>query len=332
MASTRLTVPTEMQNAARTLFEKYRSNECRQQHESMCRPQEAASKYAVGEKVCIRPSENKTIEPWCLVATLAESKCFTAGENRQFRPMVLVRVSSDGSRIIERAGFQEEKPLALRIAPLYSVGSSLLTSSCGMESTVLIEERCWLSSKYRGGPDWAYKVRGQPDKWMPEGVLRPKEEPPKDQTHSEATPQPTAESAANEGTQGSCGAQIFPEEASQKTDRVGDLIAGADTHKPTAAKFDKDKADKLKVQMDDLGIEKTDLEEQMQGYSKERAKLEEKVAILKVQEDVLSQILAALKEKAAKTTEEAEDMEALASTATEASTELSHAAKRRRVE
>ncbi|KIV85978.1 hypothetical protein PV11_01623 [Exophiala sideris] len=350
MDSIRLTVPAEMQKAAQALFEKYRSNECRVQHESMCRPQEAPTKYAIGEKVCIRPSEKKAIECWCLIATLAESKCFTAGENRHFRPMVLVRASADGSRIVEGAGFLEEKTAALRLAPLYNLGSILLTSSCGLESQVIIEDRCWLSAKYTGGPDWAYKVRGQSDKWMPESVLRPKvqkilsmgdcvtakpaqqKEPSTGQTQAEAALQAAAPPSGNKDIQGPLGSDVLDEEASQKTDKAASLTRTAATHNEPAAKFDRDKADKLNAQMEELGNERAKLEEQVHGWAMERAKLEEKVAILKVQEDVLGRILGELNEKAAKLTRAAEDMEVLRSSEAEESAQPGIAAKRQRLE
>ncbi|KAK4942287.1 hypothetical protein LTR10_017893 [Elasticomyces elasticus] len=350
MASSRLIVPTEMQKAAQALFEKYRSNECRVQHESMCRPQEAPTKYAIGDKVCIRPSENKAIECWCLVATLAESKCFTAGEARHFRPMVLVRAPADGSQIFDGAGFLEEKLTAIRLAPLHNLGSSLLTSSCGLKSQVIIEDRCWLSAKYTGGPDWAYKVRGQSDKWMPESVLRPKvqkilsmgdcvtakpaqqKEHSTGQTQGEAALQPAAKSSANEDMQGPHGSDVLDEEASQKTDKADILTRTAATHNEPAAKFDRDRADKLKAQMEDLGNERAKLDEQVNGWARERAKLEEKAAILKVQEDVFGRILGELNEKAAKVTGAAEDMEVLRSKEAEESAQPGIAAKRQRLE
>jgi hypothetical protein len=270
---------------------------------------------------------------------MAETRCFSVGEKRQWCPVLLVPVSLASSRSIDSAKFLEVKTINLRPPPLYSLGTTLLTSGVGgSQSEVTIGGLFWSPNSY-GGPSWKYQFLGRGDDVMPEHLLVNKvikvlswgcvvTPEPAQQTgyagQNEATPPVTKSSVETQRPGGVSDSNVLLREASQYTNEALDLIKRAAARKRGAAQLERDEADKLGRQMQDLDTE--------------RDRLWGRIADIKAQKDGLTSKRSDLNDRAAELTKEAEDMEsllalgALRSVAAESSTVHSHAAKRQRYE
>lgn len=242
---------------------------------------------------------------------------------------------------VQDKSFVKDFTFNLLPAPLYDPGTTLLMADNGSGSEVIIEGRFWNFQKPKndGLTSWEYLIRGRDDERISEYLLRSKvvkvlsghgcevKSKPAQQieqaVQKDATAPPLAESRVEKHGSGN-NSNILLEKASKCTNDAVDLFKRAAAHKRSAAELERDEADKIGAQMQDL--------------VQERVQLEQKLADLKAREDVFATKKSELTDRADKLIKEVEGMESWQETGTsqsvaaESSIEDNHAAKRHRSE